>query len=187
MSFRAGAGDRVFSFNKLRRRVSLSYKHQNALVVQIARHNDRTTYLILLAAFTAAFMYMSYVFISPLFRRPFSTNAFYVLPFIALILLWYVMGLRLAVWRAFGVEHIVVENGVLRWTRTALCWTRELEIPTTDIASVDAVTPWHALSNHVEFTALGKRRTLRDMLLSNETSELAELLRRAIGISSKPQ
>jgi uncharacterized membrane protein YqjE len=173
----------VFSSNKLRQRVSVAHKHHNFLIVQIARHNDRTFYIVLLAAFTAVFMYFSYVLISPLFRRPFSRDAIYLVLLIAFIVVWYIMGLRLAVWRTFGVEHITVEDGVLHWKRTALCWVRELVIPTKNIVALAAVSPWHSLSNHVEFTALGKRRKIGDMLLRVESCELAELLRRAVGVS----
>jgi hypothetical protein len=174
---------RVLSFNKLRRRVSYGHKGDRSLVVQIERHNDRTFYIVLLAAFTAAFIYLSYILVSPLFRTASSRDAIYLLPFIAFILAWYVTGIRLAVWRAFGVEYIAVENGVLHWKRTALFWTRELDIPTKDIAGVDAVVPWHSLSNHVEFTANEKRQKIGDMLLSDESCELAEVLRRTVATS----
>ena len=36
----------------------------------------------------------------------------YLLPFLAFILLWYVVGLRVTVWRVFGVEEIVVDRGI---------------------------------------------------------------------------
>ncbi len=51
----------MFSFgNNFRRRVSVSHKH-GGLVVRIVRHNDRTTYILLLLAFTAGFVFFSYV------------------------------------------------------------------------------------------------------------------------------
>jgi hypothetical protein len=95
---------------------------------------------------------------------------------------WYSIGLRIAVWRAFGVEQITVEGGVLSWTRTALWWVRKVEIPTTDITEVKAITPWHALSNRVECTAHKRRWMIGDMLLKDETTALAEQLRHAVGL-----
>jgi hypothetical protein len=76
---------RVLSFNKLHRRVSYGHKGDRSLVVQIERHNDRTFYIVLLAAFTA-FIYLSYILVSPLFRTASSRDAIYLLPFIAFIL-----------------------------------------------------------------------------------------------------
>jgi hypothetical protein len=75
-----------------------------------------------------------------------------------------------------------VGGGTLRWTRTALCWMREFEIPTMEIKEVRALTPWHALSNRVEFTAHKRRYVIGDMLLRDETTELAEQLRHAVGL-----
>jgi hypothetical protein len=46
-----------------------------------------------------------------------------------------------------------------------------------------AITPWHALSNRVEFLALGRRRAIGDMLSRDEATELAHELRRAVGVS----
>lgn len=151
--------------------------------MRIARHNDRTTAILGILAFTAGFMWFCYVLVRPLFRHPFSRDVLYILPFLGFIVVWYVIGLRLAVWRAFGVEQIVVEGGALCWTRTALCWIRRVEIPTTEITEVKAITPWHGLSNHVEFIAHNRRRIIGDMLLHDETTELAEKLKHAVGLA----
>lgn len=69
------------------------------------------------------------------------------------------------------------------WTRTALLWKSRLEIPTKDITGVKAVTPWHGLSNRVEFTVLGKQRAIGDMLQRDETTEVAHVLKMAIGVA----
>jgi hypothetical protein len=172
----------VLTFNHLRRRVSITHEH-GSLVVHIARHNDRLLNIVILLAFTAAFLYFCYLFVSPLFRRPFSADWLYTLPFLAFVLLWYFVGLRLFGWRAFGVEEIVVHGDTLCWTRTALFWKRRLEIPTNEITHVRAVTPWHTLSNRVEFTALGRQRTIGDMLLRDETAEIAHALKKAVGVA----
>src|SRR5437016_309419 len=103
----------MFSFgNTFRRRVSISHTH-GGLVVRIARHNNRTTYVLMLLVFTAVFMFFCYVFVSPVFRLPFTLDLLYLLPFPMFFVVWYTIGLRIGVWRAFGVEQIVVEGGAL--------------------------------------------------------------------------
>jgi hypothetical protein len=139
-------------------------------------------YIFLLLAFTAGFISFCSILIPPLIRSFSSRHLLIVLPFLAFILIWYFVGLRVGVWRAFGVEKVVIEADMLRWTRTALWWKRNVEIPTGEVTEVRAVTPWHALSNRVEFTALGLRRKVGDMLLRDETAELADELRHAVGL-----
>jgi hypothetical protein len=151
--------------------------------VRIDSHNDRLLYIGMLLVFTAAFLYFCYLFVSPFFRRPLPANWFYVLPFLAFVFLWYFVGLRVAGWRVFGVEEIVVNGNTLRWTRAALFWKRRLEIPTKVITQVRAVTPWYTLSNRVEFTALGRQRTIGDMLLRDEATEIEHTLKKAIGVA----
>jgi hypothetical protein len=135
----------------------------------------------MLVLFTFVFAWFITLFARGLFKSPFSSDKFYVLPFFAFILLWYAVGLRIALWRSFGVEELVIEDGVMRWTRKALFWVRQLEIQTKEITGVRAVTPWHAQSNRVEFTALGKRQKIGDMLLRDEAIELCEKLQKAVG------
>ena len=132
--------------------------------------------------FTAGFAFFLYVFVSPLFRRSFSRDAIYVVPFLAFVVVWYIIGLRITIWRAFGVEQITVEGGVLYWTRTAFRWVRKVEVPTMEITEVKAITPWHGLGNCVELIAHDQRRVIGDMLLRDETTQLADRLRHAVGI-----
>jgi hypothetical protein len=172
----------MFTSNHFRRRVSIIHRH-GSLIVHIARHNDRTLYIVMLLASTAAFLYFCYLFTSPFFRRPFPADWLYMLAVLAFVFLWYFIGLGVAGWRAFGVEEIVVHGDTLCWTRTALFWERRFQIPTKEITHVRAVTPWHALSNRVEFTALGTQRTIGDMLLRDETTEIAHALKKAIGVA----
>lgn len=173
----------MFTFKKrLRRRVLVSRKH-GALIVRIGPHNDRPTYILLLAAFTVVVAYFMYVFIRPFFYRATLRDLLYMLPFIAFVSLWYVIGLRIGLWRAFGIEQIVIEDGRLSWSGTALFWKRNLEIPVTEITDIKAVTPWHSLSNHVEVTASGRRRSVGDMLLRNEATELAHELKHSISLA----
>ena len=51
------------------------------------------------------------------------------------------------------------------------------------VPQVRAVTPWHTLSNRVEFTAFGRHRTIGDMLLRDETTEVEHALKKAIGVA----
>ena len=162
----------------------MNHNH-GSLVVHIASHNQRLLYIVMLLGFTAAFLYFFYLFASPFVRRPFLANWFYMLPFLAFVLLWYFVVLRVAGWRAFGVEEIVINGDTLCWTRTALFWKRRLEIPMREITHVKAVTPWHRLSNHVEFTALGRQRSIGDMLLCDETTELAHALKKSVGLAGQ--
>ena len=172
----------MLTFNHLRRRVSITHKN-GAVVVNIARHNQRLLYIVMVLAFTVAFLYFFYLFASPFFRRPFSKDWLYMLPFLAFFLFWYFVAMRVAGWRAFGVEEIVIDGDTLCWTRTAPFWKRRLEIPTREITHVTAITPWHRLSNHVEFSALGRQHTIGDMLLGDETTELAQALKKSIGVA----
>jgi len=173
----------VFSSSQLRRRVSVEHKGHGSLAITIALHNNWTTYVIMLVAFTAGFIVMGYLFVSPFFRQPLGTDSLYLFLPIAFIVVSYLIGIRVSVWRAFGVEQLVIEKGAFRWTRTAIYWVRRVEMHAKDITAIKAVTPWHALSNRVEFTALGRRQTIGDMLLHDETTELAEHLRRALDLS----
>jgi hypothetical protein len=152
--------------------------HQHGvLTVRIERHNNRTQYVVMLAAITAAFVFFMYTFVRPFFRGAAAKYFLYVSPFIAFVLLWYIIGLRLTVWRAFGIEQIRVEGGLLRWTRTALFWRRKLEVPAADVTDVKAMTPWHGLNNRVEVTVRGRRRIIGDMLLRDEATQLAHELK----------
>ncbi len=163
----------------LRRRVFIHHKHR-VLSVEIARHNQSTMYVCMLLAFTVGFWYFVYTFVRPLFRNFVAKDLLYVLPFLAFLLVWYIIALRLAGWRAFGVEYISVEHGSLCWTRKALFWTRKREIPLAEVTNVRAVTPWLSLSNRVEFTAQGRENVIGDMLLRDEATELAHELQQAV-------
>lgn len=161
------------------KRVSVLREQQGAVVMQIARHNDWLMYVFMWAAFTAAFLIFEYVLITPFFRKPLSSQDLVLLAPIGFVLLWYFLAIRLGMWRGFGVERIVIENGMFSWTRTALFWKRKLELPIAEIAAVETVTPWHDLSNRVEFVTRGKLYRIGDMLRRDETYVLADELRRA--------
>ena len=169
------------SKDNFRRRVLVSHRRAG-LVVLIARHNYRTSYIIMLSGLTAIFMFFGSLFVPPLFRHPVTHDVAYLLPVIAFVASSYVVQLRFGVWRAFGVEEIEIKAGVLIWTRTALWWVRKIELPTADIADVKAIRPWHSLNNHVELIARNRRYNIGDMLLQDETTELAHQLRHAVGL-----
>ena len=164
------------------RRLSISRRH-HALAVSIGRNSNWTTYVFMLILFTCVLGWFFTLFVRGLFRTPSSSNILYALPFLAFIVLWYAVGLRIALWRSFGVEEVVVENNVLRWTRKALFWVRNVEIPMKDITDVRSITPWHSLGNRVEVTAHGKRHKVGDMLGRDEAVELSDQLQKAVGRS----
>lgn len=172
----------MFRFKHLRHRLSIRW-NDGALSATISPNNNRATYVLMLVMFTCIFAWFLTLFARPLFKSPFSADKLYLIPFLAFVLLWYVIGVHIATWRLFGVEEVVVEHGVMRCTRRTLIWVRELEVRTRDITAVRAITPWHAQSNRVEFTALGKRRSIGDMLLQDEAIELSEKLRKAVGLA----
>ena len=165
------------------RRISVSREQHGAVVVQIARHNEWLMYVFMWAAFTAGFLFFVWIFISPFFRNPLSSQELVLLAPIGFIFLWYYIAVRVGMWRGFGVEQIIIGNRMFSSTRTALFWKRNLELPLAEIVAVETVTPWHDLSNHVEFMARGRRYKIGDMLRRDETYELADVLRRVTQLS----
>jgi hypothetical protein len=132
--------------------------------------------------FTAAFLFFCSVFLKGFLRIHSAHDSLYVLPFVAFIFLWYAVALRIGLWRAFGVEELVVQNERLYWERTAWKWRRRFETNLSDVSDVEAKTPWHALANRVVFTCRGRRHTVGDMLLQDEANEVADELARAAGL-----
>lgn len=137
-------------------------------------------YRFMLLIFSAAFVFFMYMFLRPLLLRGFSSDALAALPFLLFILLWYLVALRVAGWRGFGLEELFVRSNTLEWRRTALFWKRSFVVPSSEITEVRPVFSWHALSNRVEFTAQSRRHQIGDMLLRDETLQLAEALKRAL-------
>jgi hypothetical protein len=168
----------------LKRRVSISHRG-GALAIQIKRHNQWKSAIWLLFWFTMAFLFFCSVLLKGLFRALSAHSAagsLSVVAFFAFIFVWYAMAVRLGLWRAFGVEELVVDNGRLHWERTAWKWHRQFETNVSEISDVEAKTPWHALANRVEFTCSGRRHTIGDMLLQDEAHEIADELARAAGL-----
>lgn len=88
-----------------------------------------------------------------------------------------------SIWALFGVEEVIVQDGTLRWTRTALFWKRRFETVTANISSVEAITPWHSLNNRVAFIVSERRYTVGQKLLRDEAMELASALKHALRLS----
>jgi hypothetical protein len=169
----------MFNFyRRFKRRVSIKHEH-GALFVHIARNNEHFLYVTMLLAFTAAFVYMTGIFVFPFFRGGSLSDAIYVLPFVAFVVLWYVVGLSFSAWRSFGVEDLALEAGTLRWDRKALWWKRTTVIRVDEIDEIVSITPWHALSNHVEIQNERECWKVGDMLMRDETEELARELAHA--------
>jgi hypothetical protein len=172
----------MFNFKHLARRVSIA--HENRwLVINIQQHNDRALYVGLLLCFTIIFGFLCSVFVPAFFRAESARQVLYLLPFTLFFGLWYFLSLRLGLWRAFGVEKIAISQGALLWERKALWWKRKLEVAGSDITDIVAKTPWHGLSNRVEFTLKGKTYRIGDMILRDEANEIVRDLRSAIPVS----
>ena len=122
------------------------------------------------------------IFLKGLFRIHSAIESLFLLPFFVFIFVWYGLALRIGLWRGFGVEELVLENRYLHWKRTAWKWHRSLDTSLSGISDVRARTPWHALSNRVEFVCAGRRYTVGDMLLQDEANEIAQELQKAAGL-----
>jgi hypothetical protein len=171
----------LLTFNHLRRRLTLSHAHGH-VHARIAPQNEKSgPWSVLL--FTLVFVFVfSLTFLPSCFRQPGSS-----LPCLLTLLIPF-LGFPLfmayaSIWALFGVEEVIVQDGTLRWTKTALLWKRRFETITADISSVEAITPWHSLSNRVEFTAHGRRYTIGAKLLRDEAIELASALKHALHLS----
>lgn len=139
----------------------------------------------MLLGFTAFFLFFCSVILKGFFRIHSVVDSLYVLPVLAFVFVWYAVAVRIGLWRAFGVEELVIGNGRLHWERTAWKWRRQFETNLSDISDVEARTPWHALANRVVFTCSGRSHTVGDMLLQDEANEIAQELARAAGLHER--
>lgn len=172
----------LFTFSHLRRRVSISHSH-GALHVHIAVHNQSITNRSGLLICSAAFIWLlSILILKPLLVHGFSRDSLIILPFLAFFLIWFILAVRASGWRAFGTEDILVDRNEMEWRRTAIWWVRTVTASATEISDVRAVTPWHGLSNRVEFTIHGRIHSIGDMLLRDEAIELASALNHALHV-----
>jgi hypothetical protein len=165
----------------LRKRVHINRKN-GGLSVRIERQNSRGLYFWIMCLSTVMFGFFCNMLWGASLRNPHG-GLYVVLPMSALGLACYALALAIGVWGAFGVEEISIEAGSIRWTRTALKWTRASDIPIADITEIRAITPWHGLDNTVEVTAARKQQRIGDRLLQDEALELAQHLRYAVGLT----
>ena len=164
----------------LRRRVFASHTH-GIYNARIERQNARSFYFWWASLWTVGFVLFCDMVVGAATSHPHDLA--YILPILLIAVVGYAITLLIAAWGAFGVEEIVVEAGVLRWTRIVLKWKRTVIIPLGEINEVRAITPWHALNNHVQLIAKGKERTIGQKLLRDETTDLAQQLRRVVGLT----
>jgi hypothetical protein len=165
-------------FNYLRRRVSITHAH-GGLRVKIAHSNRRSSGIIGTVAATAALLFITPIFIAPFHRADCLTIALYLLPLLALLIGAFLIVVAISLWQAFGIEEIVVQDGLMRWTWKVLWVKDELDIPTDEISDVKAVTPWHG-RNRVEFSAQSRRYRIGETILQDEAMELARALKQVV-------
>jgi hypothetical protein len=177
-TFLVNYNDTMMTFKYLRRRVSITQTHGN-LRVKIAHSNQRGSGIMGTVLATAVMLLIAPTFIAPLHRAHWPMPALYVLLLLALLLCIYLIVLWISLWQAFGVEEIVVRDGLLRWKWKVLWLKGELDIPTEEIFDVKAITPWHG-GNRVEFSAQSRQYRMREKILHDEATELAQALRRAV-------
>lgn len=172
----------MFDFSKrFRRRVFISHRDGH-LAITIQRNNEHFLNVIGFTAFTVVFGFMCTVFAPAFFRVRSLTDGLCLLPFAGFFILWYAIGYRICLWRSFGVEELVVSKGTLHWHRKALWWNRDFEAAESEITDVIPKTPWHGLSNHVEFVCRGRSYSIGDLILQDEATEIAHALRSALGL-----
>jgi hypothetical protein len=165
-------------FHHLRRRVAITNAHGN-LRIKIAHGNVRSPGVSGVAAATAVVVLLAPILITPFRHANWPTIAFYLLPLLALMFGAYLIALWISLWQAFGVEEIVVRDGLLRWTWKVLWFNGALDIPTEEIFDVKAIMPWHG-GNRVEFSAQSRQFRVGEKILHDEATELAQALRRAV-------
>ena len=163
----------------LARRVSIRHDH-GGLLVHIARRNDGSYSLWFLVASTVIAVQFCSMAIKVF--RALHMGIPYLLLLIMLVAVAWLAVLLSVLWGAFGEEEILVANGVMRWTHKALSWKHDSEIPAHEISEIEAITPWHARNNHVEFTAGRRRYKIGRRLLRDEANEITDELRRAVGL-----
>ena len=172
----------MFEFNRFRRRVSIVHSH-GELRVRIAAENQRGDYIFILAWFSCAAICLIWTLIRGLSRSGFSSDDWPLFLFGAVAAGVFMVVLWRTIWRAFGVDEIVVHGGILRWTAKAWWFHQELELPVHEISAVKAVTRWwNRQGSHVEFTYGSRRYLVGFGLRLDETSELAQALKHALGV-----
>jgi hypothetical protein len=164
----------------LRRRLHVAHK-SDGLSVRIDRQNTRGLYLWMMCLCTVGFALFCNMLWGASIRHPHDV-LYATLPMFILGLVCYILALAIAIWGAFGVEDVSTQASSLRWTRTALKWSRTIDIPIAEITEIKAITPWHRLDNSVEVNTVRQQRRIGGKLLRDEALELAKHLRHAVGL-----
>lgn len=170
----------MFTFKRLRRRVLISHTH-GRLWVKITADNERSMAVVFLVWMTGFATVFFWIFAAPVFRLELSGGEWFLVLIPVSVAVVYCVALRTIFWQAFGVDDIVVERGTLYWSAKALWFKQEAEFPVGTISQVKAVTTWFGNRNHVEMTVGDRRYLVGNRLLMDETTELADALKRAVG------
>jgi hypothetical protein len=170
----------MMKFDYLQRRVFIAHK-QGGLHVRIFHNEGWTTGAIGFLLSTFLFAFVAWGLSEPFRHVGWSRELLYLLPFPILLILAYLIVLRIVIWKAFGQEEILVENGVFHWTCTSLWLKDELKTPTSEISAVSAVIRWFG-DNRVEFTTQGRTYRVGEKILRDEAIQLAHALKRSIGL-----
>jgi hypothetical protein len=93
----------MLTFNHLRRRVSIEHSH-DCLSVLIARNNRQVSYVFVLAWFSLGMLFL-------VSDNGFSIRVLPALLILALLVGGWLMAARALIWRAFGVDEIVIQGG----------------------------------------------------------------------------
>jgi hypothetical protein len=168
----------MMDFKYLRRTVTITHEHGN-LQIRIAESKRWNGYTIRSLAVLTVFLFFVAEFVAPLRHMRWSMTTFYVSLFLAPFLATYLYVLWTFLWKAFGIEEVLVKDGVMRWSCKVLWFNDELDFPVNDISDVKAITPWHG-RNRVEFTAQGRSYHLFKVILRDEATELAQALQHAV-------
>ena len=169
----------MFKFNYLRRRVS--FHHSGGVPsVHIERQSNRDLYIWGFCLSTLMFVLVFNALLDA--ARLHADQALYISAVFALVMLCYLIAIAICIWGAFGIEEIRVESGELLWTRVALRWRRTQYFSKHEISDIRAITPWHGLDNTVEITAGGKQERIGKKLLRDEAIDLAQFLRKEVGL-----
>jgi hypothetical protein len=163
-----------------RRRVHIARKG-GGLSVRIERQNARAGYFWVMCLGTVMFGFFCNMLWGASVGHPHDV-LYATLPMFVLVLSAYILALATGIWGAFGVEEVSTKSGSLRWTRTALKWTRTSDIPLSEITEIRAISHWHG-DNTVAVNTTQKQRRIGDRLLRDEASELAKHLRHAVGLT----
>lgn len=164
---------------RLKPRVTITHKDGALYVRRVPKSKSKVVFALLPpTAFVAIFGLL-------IFSEEIRTESsiLHSASILGLILIFYAVILRVTLGPLTRLEEIVVERGVLSWSRRLLGWTRTTQIPIAEITEIKAVTPWlNREGGWVECAVRKRRRIIAQGLLPSEAVELAKQLRHAAGL-----